>query len=77
MGGKNPIAAGLQADDLAGLEFPVPRGVDLDHGLALTARERDFSPLDRAERADMADRTLQRAGSCGPDLHVVASDEQF
>jgi hypothetical protein len=35
--GKDPVAAGLQADDLAGLEFPVPGGVDLDHGLALAA----------------------------------------
>src|SRR6266487_3140898 len=51
LGGKNPIAAGLQADDFAGLELPVPGGVDLDHGLALAARERDLRPLDRAERA--------------------------
>src|SRR5882672_1006400 len=76
-GGKDPVAAGLQADDLAGLEFPVPGGVDLDHGLALAARERDLRPLDRAERADMAHRALQRAGSRRPDLHVVAADEQF
>ena len=33
--GEDPIAAGLQADDFTSLEFPVPRGVDLDHGLAL------------------------------------------
>src|SRR3981189_2824919 len=40
LGRKYPVAPGLQADDLAGLEFPVPGGVDLDHGLALAARER-------------------------------------
>src|SRR6476661_5929790 len=56
LGRENPIAARLQADDLAGLEFPVPRRVDLDHGLALAARERDLRPLDRAEGADMAHR---------------------
>src|SRR3954453_15842714 len=77
LGGKDPVAAGLQADDLAGLEFPVPGGIDLDHGLALAARERDFRPLDRAERADMAHRALKRAGSRRPDLHVVTADEQL
>src|SRR5215218_3314639 len=75
--GKDPVAPGLQADDLAGLEFTVPGGVDLDHGLALAARERDLRPLDRAERADMAYRALQRAGSGRPDLHVVATDEKL
>src|SRR6266702_2512756 len=74
---ENPVAAGLQADDFAGLELPVPGGVDLDHGLALAARERDLRPLDRAERADMAHRALQRAGSRRPDLHVMAADEQL
>src|SRR5439155_10737160 len=77
LGGKDPVAPGLQADDLAGLEFPVPGGIDLDHGLALAARERDLRPLNRAERADMAHRALQRAGSRRPDLHVVAADEQL
>src|SRR3954451_4571988 len=77
LGGKDPVAAGLPADDLAGLEFPVAGGVDLDHGIALAARERDLRPLDRAERTDMAHRALQRAGSGRPDLHVVAADEQF
>src|SRR5690242_3023251 len=77
VGSKDPVAAGLQADDLAGLEFPVPRGVDLDHGLVLTARERHLRPLDRAERPDMAYRALQRTGSRRPDLHVVAPDEQL
>src|SRR6187402_3533560 len=75
--GKDPVAAGLQADDLAGLEFPVPGGVDLDHGLALAARERDLRPLNRAERTDMAHRALQRAGSHRPDLHIVTADEQL
>src|SRR5438105_2141354 len=75
--GKDPVAAGLQADDFAGLEFPVPGGVDLNHGLALTGRERNFRPLDRTERADMAHGALQRAGSGRPDLHVVAADEQL
>src|SRR6185295_13514175 len=27
LGRKDPVAAGLQADDLAGLQFPVPGGV--------------------------------------------------
>src|SRR5437762_8023623 len=75
LGGKDPVTAGLQADDLAGLEFPIPGGVDLDHGLALATRERDLRPLDRAERPDMAHRAPQRAGSPRPDLHVVAADE--
>ena len=77
LGGKDPVAAGLQADDLAGLEFPVPRGVDLNHGIALAARERDLRPLDRAERTDMAHRALQRTGPGRPDLHVMTPDEQF
>src|SRR5215216_4809253 len=75
--GKDPVAAGLQADNLAGLEFPVPGRVDLDHGLALAARQRDLGPLDRPERADMAYRALQRPGSRRPDLHVMAAHEQF
>src|ERR1700712_3269480 len=58
--GKDPVAAGLQADDFAGLQFPVAGRVDLDHGLALAARERNLGPLDRAERADMAHRAFQR-----------------
>jgi len=32
---KNPVATGLQADDFAGSELPVPRRVDLDQGFAL------------------------------------------
>src|SRR3954453_20885350 len=74
---KYPVSARLQADDLAGLQFPIAGGVDLDHGLALAARERDFRALDRAERTDMAHRALQRAGSRRTDLHVVAADKQF
>ena len=77
LGGKNPVAAGLQADDVAGLQFPVARRVDLDHGLALAARQRHFGPLDRAERADMPHRALERAAAGRADLHVVAADEQF
>src|SRR6266702_1919371 len=73
---ENPVAAGLQGDDFAGLELPVPGGVDLDHGLALAA-QRDFRPLDRAERADMAHRALQRTRPGRADLHVVAADEQL
>src|SRR5262245_2145843 len=77
LGRENPVPAGLQADDFAGLQFPVAGGVDLDHGLALAARERDLRPLDRAERADMTHRALQRAGSRRADLHVMAAHEQF
>ena len=76
-GGKNTVAAGLQADGIAGLQFPVAGRVDLDHGLALAAAQRDFGALDRAEGADMADRALERAAAGRPDLHVMAADEQF
>jgi hypothetical protein len=33
--GKNPVAAGLQADDIACLQSPVAGRIDLDDGLAL------------------------------------------
>lgn len=33
--GENPVAPGLQSDDIAGPELPVPRGVDLEHGHTL------------------------------------------
>ena len=77
LGGKNPVAAGLQADDFAGLQFAVAGRVDLDHGLALAAGQCDFGALDRAEGPDMPHRALERAAAGRTDLHVVAADEQF
>src|SRR6478609_2805782 len=74
---KNPVAAGLQADGFAGLQFPVARRVDLDHGVALAAAQRHFRALDRAERADVLDRSLQRPAAHRADLHVVAADKQL
>src|SRR5882757_8497354 len=76
-GGENPVATGLQSDGFAGLEFPVAGCVDLDHGLALAAAERDFGSLDRTKGADVTDRALERAAAGRPDLHVMAPNEQL
>src|SRR5204863_5198215 len=52
LGGKNTVTARLQPDGFAGLQFPVAGRVDLDHGLAFAAAQRDLGALDRAEAAD-------------------------
>src|SRR5882724_13042732 len=75
--GKNAVAPGLQSDDVADLELPVPGRIDLDHGLTPGRRQRDFGALDRAEGSDMPHRAVQRTAAGRPDLHVVAADEQF
>src|SRR5882672_12261853 len=74
---ENPVASGLQSDDIAGLEFPIPGRVDLDHGRALAGRQGDFRALDRAERPDTPYRALKRTAASRADLHVMATDEQF
>ena len=40
--GEDPVAAGLQRDDFAGLQLAVAGRIDLDHGLALTAGQGDL-----------------------------------
>src|SRR5260370_17160196 len=77
MRGENAVAPGLQSDDIADLELPVPGRVDLDHGLTPGRRQRDFGALDRAEGSDMPHRAVQRTAARRPDLHVMAADEQF
>src|ERR1700687_2195724 len=73
--GENPVAPGLQADDIAGPDLSIPGRVDLNHGLA--CRQGNFGALDRAEGPDLPDRALKRAAAGRPDLHVMAADEQF
>src|ERR1700676_1724660 len=75
LGRENPVAPGLQSDEIPGPELAVPRGVDLDHGL--TAGQCDFGALNRAEGPDMPCRTLRRAAPGGPDLHVMTANKQF
>src|SRR5438034_1638851 len=75
--GENPVAPGLQPDDVADLKFPVAGRIDLDHGLTPGRRQRHFGALDRAEGSDMAHRAVERAAAGRPDLHVMAADEQF
>ena len=58
--GKNPVAAGVQADDIAGLQLAVARRVDVDDGCALTRRGCYFGTLDRAEATDMPCRARAR-----------------
>src|SRR5712691_10638351 len=74
---ENPVASGLQSDDIAGLEFPIPGRVDLNHGRALAGRQGDFRALDRAKRSDTLYRALKRTAASRADLHVMATDEQF
>src|SRR6266403_5426204 len=61
--GKNAVAPGLQSDDIADLEFPVPGRIDLDHGFTPGRRQRDFGALDRAEGSDMPYRAVQRTAA--------------
>ena len=76
--GENPVAAGMQADDVTGSEVAVPRRVDLDHGIAVAGRVSvTIGALCRTECADMGDRTFQQPAADRPDLRVVASDEQL
>src|SRR5258708_27015347 len=77
MRGENAVAPGLQSDDIADLELPVPGRVDLDHGLTPGRRQRDFGALDRAEGSDMPHRAVQRTAAGRPDLHVLAAYQQF
>src|SRR5262245_31537204 len=74
--GKDPVAAGLQADDFAGLEFPVGGGVALDRGPPLAPRRR-LRPPEEGERPDITPRAPQRPASAGSNLHVVAAADQL
>src|ERR1700694_2063839 len=73
--GEKPVAPGLQPDDIAGSDLPIPGRIDLDH--RPTCRQGNFGPLDRAECPDMPYRTLERTAAGRPDLHVMARNEQF
>ena len=75
--GKNPVAPGLQSDDIAGLKFPVPGRIDLDHRGTPVLGQGNFGPLDRPEGPDTPHRAFQRAAAGRSDLHVMAADKQF
>src|ERR1700744_4182807 len=75
--GENPVTLRSQTDNIAGLQRTIPGPIDLDESLALASTQLDFGALGWPKYPDMADRSLKRAGTDRPDLHVVTPDKQF